>query len=96
VIDDHLGTQLEHAVKKVESSGDYEIGGEHYKRVPPGFDRNHLRSDYLKFNSLYSKSKTISIEILQDSVFVDTCFAEIKNMLPIHKWLVSTWKLSFL
>lgn len=92
VIDEEFGPLLEQAVKKIKSSGDYEICGEHYKRVPTGFDRNHPRSKFLKFNSLYAKSNLINAEILKSPAFVDVCFEEIKNMIPIHKWLVSIWK----
>ena len=37
---------LEQAINNVKSSGDYEIGGEHYKRVPKGYDHNHIRANY--------------------------------------------------
>jgi len=95
VVDDYFGALLEQAINNVKSSGNYEIGGEHYKRVPKGYNLNHIRAQYLKFNSLYSKSRIITPEILQDPAFIDTCFEEIKNMMPIHQWLVSIWKQQF-
>lgn len=95
VSDDRLGSQLENAVNQLKSSADYEIGGEHYKRIPSAFDRNHPRAEYLKFNSFYTKSKIIGTEVIQSPAFIDVCFAEIKNMMPIHQWLVSIREQSF-
>lgn len=35
IVDDEKGSALVKAVKKVQSTGDYDIAGSHYKRTPP-------------------------------------------------------------
>jgi uncharacterized protein (TIGR02453 family) len=93
VVDENLGANLENKIRLIQKKGDYEIGGEHYKRIPSGFDKDHPRANYLKYNSFYSKSKIIEPAIIQSPAFIEKCFTEITNMYPLHSWLVSTWKL---
>jgi len=93
VVDEKLGADLEKKIRKIKNYGDFEIGSEHYKRVPSGFDKNHPLAVYLKYNSLYAKSKKLDAALVQSPAFVDTCFNEITKMFPLHSWLVSTWQL---
>ena len=93
VVDEILGSDLEKKIRQIKNNGDYEIGGAYYKRVPSGFEKNHPRAAYLKFKSLYTKSKKIDSEIVQSPAFIETCMAEITNMFPLHSWLVTTWQL---
>jgi uncharacterized protein (DUF2461 family) len=48
VVDDELGGELDSAIMAVRAAGAYEIGGEHYKKVPRGFDPDHPRADLLR------------------------------------------------
>jgi uncharacterized protein (TIGR02453 family) len=84
-----LGKDLEKAIEEVQMTGQHEVGGEHYKRVPRGYDPDHARADLLRHNGLWAKSPTISAESLGDSGLVDLCFNYCQDMLPLHQWLVT-------
>lgn len=88
VADKKLGKELEKALALVVKAGRYEVGGEHYKRVPKGYDPEHERANLLRYNGLYASSPQISRTKLTSSKFVDICVEHCKNMMPLHKWLV--------
>ena len=41
-------------VAAVREAGAYTLGGEHYKRVPSGYDADHPRADLLRYNGLWA------------------------------------------
>lgn len=88
VLDNVSGTKLVKAVDKVGSLSGYSIGGEHYKKVPRGYDADHPRAELLRFNGLYAISPKIPISVLKKPELVDVCFQHILRMTPIHEWLV--------
>jgi uncharacterized protein (TIGR02453 family) len=89
VIDDQLGSELGQALAQVSSVGGYEVGGEHYKRVPQGYDADHPRAVYLKYNGLWVVNPTAVTEAdLYQPELVDICFEHCQQMDPIHRWLV--------
>lgn len=87
VVDDELGESLLEAVAKVESAG-YEVMGTHYKTTPRGFDKDHPRADWLKYNALYSHAVDISWDALMSNTLVEICYEHFQKMAPIHHWLV--------
>lgn len=89
VTDDQLGPELEEALAQVNAVGSYEVGGEHYKRVPRGYDPEHPRAAYLKYNGLWAVNPTAVQEAdLYQSELVDICFEHCRRMDPIQRWLV--------
>lgn len=90
VADSRRGAALEKAIKKVKATGDYGIAGEHYKRVPRGYDPNHPRAALLRYNSLYAYQETPLPEELYSAEFIDYCFSRCVDVLPVHKWLLDT------
>jgi uncharacterized protein (TIGR02453 family) len=88
VVDDELGTELESAIAAVRSAGAYEIGGEHYKKIPRGFDPDHPRADLLKYNAIYASSPRIDLAKLSSPALVDVCMDHSENTSPLHRWLV--------
>jgi len=88
VEDDELGAELESAIAAVRASGAYEIGGEHYKKVPRGFDPDHPRADLLKYNAIYASSPRIDLAKLGSPALVDICMDHSENTAPLHRWLV--------
>jgi uncharacterized protein (TIGR02453 family) len=88
VIDDTMGAELEETLSTVRASGVFQIGGEHYKRVPPGYDPDHTRADLLRYNGLYAFSPPISAEQFASAEMVDVCFEHCQKMAPLHYWLV--------
>ncbi len=83
-----LGSALQAALDEVRAAGEYEVGGEHYKRVPRGYDPEHPRADLLRYNSLFASSPPIPKKVLTSADLVDECFDHAVRLAPVHKWLV--------
>lgn len=90
VIDDHLGAQLDNALEALQEAGIYNIEGEHYKRVPAGFDPHHKRAHLLRYDGLYVLSPRIPVNDLLTPALVDMCYAHFQHMAPVEQWL---WKI---
>ena len=88
VVDDEQGRALEHALATLRAAGPYEVGGEHYKRVPRGYDTDHPPADLLRYAGLYAYIDQILPEVVCMPVFVELCFAYSRNMALLHQWLV--------
>ena len=88
VVDTKRGSELEKAIASLEKAGGYKIGGEHYKRVPKGYDPDHKRADLLRYNGLYTSFEAISKEAVLKPNLIDVCFDHCKKMAPLHKWLI--------
>jgi uncharacterized protein (TIGR02453 family) len=92
VADDKLGQELEAALEAVRRTGAYEVNGEHYKRVPRGFDPSHPRADLLRYNTLYASSPGIEPAVLSSAGLVDVVIDHCENMAPVQRWLVKLKK----
>ena len=89
VVHPQNGQELARVVKKITSSGDVTLGGQHYKRVPRGYDPQHPNVDLLLHNGLYASDGDKKIpEEFYTADLVEYCFRRFKPMLPLHKWLV--------
>ena len=89
VADSKHGKALLKAINEVKETGDYEVGGLHYKRVPRGYDPEHECAGLLKFNGLYAMTTDIPVQEALSADLVEVCFQHCINMRPIEKWLVS-------
>lgn len=89
VIDDALGAQLVEAIQAVQGAGDYQIQGEHYKRVPRGFDKDHARADWLRYAGLWTSSPRIDVSTLTTPNLVAACLEHGRNMAAIQQWLAA-------
>jgi uncharacterized protein (TIGR02453 family) len=87
VADDKTGPALVKILGQIESTGDYGVGGEFYKRVPRGFDPDHPRADLLRYNGLAAYISTKIPEEFYSPALVDWCFKHFKVMAPLHAWL---------
>ena len=69
----------------------YEVRGEHYKRVPRGYEpTNPTAERLLRYSALWiGDDRNIPAE-LHEPVFVKYAVAEWKRMAPLHRWLVDT------
>ncbi len=91
VVDPVLGAKLLQAIDEVKQAGSYELGGAHYKRVPRGYDPDHQRAEYLKYNGLYAIKVDIPVEEVYSPELVDLCFQHCATMRPIQQWLVDAF-----
>lgn len=88
VIDDNWGQALVEAIATVTQSGNYELKGQHYKRIPRGYDPAHERAEWLLFNALYAHLQhNIPLVQVCSPDIVDICLAHFQNMAPLQKWL---------
>jgi hypothetical protein len=83
------GRALEDAILAVERSGEYQVDGDQYKRVPTGFDTEHERGNLLKYKGMYVESPDISTQVLRSRDLLDVCLEYCRAMAPLHEWLVS-------
>lgn len=89
VADEKLGKELVEVVTAVTASGQYQISGQHYKKVPRGFDPEHERAEYLLYHHLYVHPKTaVPASVVISPELVDICMAHFEQMAPIQQWLV--------
>lgn len=89
VADEEMGTALQEAVTAV-ADDTYELVGQHYKRVPRGFDAEHPRADLLRHNALYvHPRRPIPIEVVTSPQLVDVCMDHFQHMAPVQRWLVA-------
>lgn len=88
VADEQSGAALETAIATVKRAGAYEVGGEHYARVPKGYDSAHPRANLLRYNGLHAKSALIDAKTITSPKLIEVCFEHCRNMLPLHRWLV--------
>ena len=66
----------------------YTVGGEHYKRVPSGFDKFHPRASLFRYNGLYAVSPAIEPIKFTNSKIIDICLDHCLKMAPLHRLLV--------
>lgn len=89
VLDDTLGTELADITNQLESTGDYMLSGEHYKRVPRGCDPEHPRARWLRFASLHAfPSVEVSVPTVTSERLVDAVITHFRRMEPLQQWLV--------
>ncbi|MFX1482288.1 MAG: DUF2461 domain-containing protein [Promethearchaeota archaeon] len=84
------GLLLEKAMGAVKAQRGFEVFGEHYKRVPRGYDVDHPRADLLRYDSLYVRSPEIPVSVLKKPELVDRCYDYAQKIAPIHHWLTNT------
>lgn len=88
VVDPKTGPALAGAIKKVRAKGDYTMGGEHYKRVPRGYDPDHPNAGLLRHNALHASLRGPLPSQLYSPELIDYCYQHYKNMAPIQRWLL--------
>lgn len=86
VLDDELGEDLIRMAKAVETAG-YSLSGSHYKTAPRGFDKNHRRVHWLRFNNLHAGTHDIPPEAIATPRLIDICFDHFAKLAPILHWL---------
>ena len=87
VADETCGDQLADALASVLQGDEYHISGQHYKRVPNGYDANHKHAELLKYNGLYVHTADLGADVLTSPDLVNVCFEHFKKMSPVYLWL---------
>jgi len=89
VVHAKYGKDLAEIVAKIEKTKGYRTGGEHYKRVPAGFDPSHPNAGLLLFNGLYVGIESPVPEEFYSRKLVNYCWKKFQPLFPLHSWLVA-------
>jgi len=95
VADPEYGLELAAIVRKLLKRPGFTIGGEHYKRVPAGYDAGPESAFLLRHSGLYAGFETPIPAELHSPALLDYCFDRYKQMEPLHRWLVELVKGGF-
>jgi uncharacterized protein (TIGR02453 family) len=83
---DASGAELAKIVAKEERAG-YDVGGEHYKRVPAGFNADHPRAALLRHAGIYVGTDMDVPAEAKTAKFPAFCVAHYRKMAPLMDWL---------
>jgi len=89
VVHPEYGKELSSVLKKILQIKGFELGGEHYKRVPAGYDPSHPNARLLLHNGLYVGQETGLPDEFYSSRLLDYCWKKYRPLAPLHRWLVS-------
>lgn len=87
VLDDELGADLASMAEGIEAAG-YHLSGSHYKTAPRGYDKNHPRVEWLRYNNLHAGAHDIPPRLITTPRLMDVCFDHFSKLAPILHWLV--------
>lgn len=92
VVDKKRGAELGKIVAALRAREGFSVEGEHYKRVPAGFDTGHSNADLLKHRGLYASFETKVPEEFYSARLVDYCLDRFEPTVPLHRWLMKLYK----
>ncbi len=87
VLDEGLGERLVALGKEISAAG-CQLSGSHYKTAPRGFDKNHKRVEWLRYNNLHAGTHDIPPSLITRPELIDHCFERFAKLAPILHWLV--------
>jgi len=88
VLDEERGTALSAIVRELRADG-YIVGGESYKKTPPGVPADFPRAALTRHRGLFATHEAPHPPELDTPAFIDFCFAHFAHMNPLHSWLVA-------
>jgi len=89
VADPEYGAELVAIVKKITARPGYTLGGEHYRRVPAGYDIGPEGAKLLRHAGLYTGCEAPVPAELHSPALIDYCWERFKPMEPLHRWLAT-------
>ncbi len=89
VVHPDYGMTLLEAIESVTATGEYQVGGKHYKRIPRIYDASHKNAEFLKYNGLFASIEGDIPDELYSEALLDYCFERFHDMYPIHRWLLT-------
>lgn len=90
VADDHRGAALARALAAVRAEG-AEVGREHYRHIPRGFDADHPRADLLRHNALHAWTEEPLPPETHSADFVDYCSERFRKLSPVQGWILELY-----
>lgn len=87
VVDPKSGAEIRKIAAAISAMEGFSFGGEHYKRVPAGFDPGHPNAELLKHRGLYASFETRIPDEFYSGQLVDYCFERYEPLAPLYRWL---------
>jgi len=91
VVDRTRGPELGRIVAALRARPGFTVEGEHYKRVPAGFDPGHPNAELLKHKGLYTGFETKLPPELYSARLVDYCLERFEPVVPLNRWLMKLY-----
>jgi uncharacterized protein (TIGR02453 family) len=88
VVDAKRGAEIKKIGAAISAMPGFSLGGEHYKRVPAGFNPAHPNAALLKHKGLYAGFETRIPEEFYSVRLVEYCFERYEPLFPLHRWLM--------
>jgi uncharacterized protein (TIGR02453 family) len=88
VVDKKRGAEVRKIVAVIRAIPGFSVEGEHYKRVPAGFDAGHPNAGLLKHKGLYGSFETKVPEEFFSARLIGYCFERFEPMAPLNRWLM--------
>jgi uncharacterized protein (TIGR02453 family) len=88
VDDERTGGDLDRVLRELEARG-YAVHGEHYRRVPAGYDPHHPRASLLRHNALYAHPRALVPDVVCSTQLVSACLEHFAAMAPVQRWLAT-------
>jgi uncharacterized protein (TIGR02453 family) len=85
--DPDSGKELAKIVKDMRKSR-YDMGMEHYKKVPRGYDPEHFNEELLRYNGLTAMETKPVPKAFFSGKLVDHCFKRYEKMYPLNRWML--------
>jgi uncharacterized protein (TIGR02453 family) len=92
VVGPKTGRELTKIIEAAKSRPGWEVGGEHYKRIPAGYDASHPNAELLKHTGLWIGRETKVPEEFYSEKFLDYCLEAFTPLVPLQRWLVALRK----
>ncbi len=86
------GKVLRRAIDEALKKGKYDVGGQHYKRLPRGYDADHENADLLRHNGFWLGTEREIPQEFYSVDLLDYCLGKFSDLLPVHNWLVKMIK----
>lgn len=88
IVDPKRGVEIAKITAAISTMAGFSLGGEHYKRVPAGFDPAHPNAALLKHKGLYASFEAKIPAEFFSARLVDYCFERYEPLAPLHRWLM--------
>ena len=88
VVDAKSGAEIRKITAAISAMAGSSLGGQHYKRVPAGFDAAHPNAALLKHKGLYASFESKIPAEFFSARLVDYCFKRYEPLAPLHRWLM--------
>ena len=91
VVDRKRGAEIGRIVALLRARPGFTVEGEHFKRVPAGFDAGHPNAELLRHRGLYAGLETRIPAEFYSARLVDFCFERFEPIAPLNRWLMKLY-----